>query len=269
VDVARDKDENYYVVDQGNNRIEVFDRRGRFLRTWGSRGIGKGSFDLPSSIAIDSLAEVPTLYVADTRNNRVQRFALDGKFIMEIGTYGSGNGEFKGPTDLTIDGSGNLYVADPGNNRLQVFDRAGKFQTEWGKYSRRRGVDIQNPLALAWSFEGWGALYVVEAGTCVVQKFDVDGSFLLRFPIHRKGEGLSCGQVRIRIEPRKYTVYISDTENDRVLLFDRNGEKLGEVREARVPFRKPGGVYISNQFGEDVAVADTGNNLIQTIRRRR
>src|SRR5512143_29287 len=52
VDVVRDHDENFYVVDQGNNRIEVFDRRGRFLRSWGSRGISESNFDLPSALAI-------------------------------------------------------------------------------------------------------------------------------------------------------------------------------------------------------------------------
>jgi DNA-binding beta-propeller fold protein YncE len=269
VDVVRDHDENFYVVDQGNNRIEVFDRRGRLLRTWGGRGISENNFDLPSALAIDEGNSA--LYVADTRNNRVQKFDLSGKLLLGIGALGSGNGEFKGPTDVAVDGKGNLFVADPGNNRVQKFDSAGNFLSEWGKYSRRkgRGKEIEKPLALAWSDEGWGALYVVEADTCEVKKFDVDGVMLKSFMIHRKGEGLPCGQVRIRIEPRKYTVYISDTENDRILLYDRDGESLGEIREGRVPFRKPGGVFISTLFGEDVAVADTGNHLIQILRRRR
>jgi hypothetical protein len=64
-------------------------------------------------------------------------------------------------------------------------------------------------------------------------------------------------------------VYIADTENQRVILFDRNGEPLGELKGGKVPFRKPGGVFISDLFGEDLAVADTGNQLIQTFRRTR
>lgn len=87
--------------------------------------------------------------------------------------------------------------------------------------------------------------------------------------MHRKGEGALCGPSRIRIEPRRYTVYIADTENQRLILFDRNGEPLGELKQGKVPFRKPGGVFISDLFGEDLVVADTGNNLIQTFRRTR
>ncbi len=56
VDVVRDRDENIYVVDQGNNRIQVLDRRGRFLREWGGRGFAPGFFDRPNAIAFDRIA---------------------------------------------------------------------------------------------------------------------------------------------------------------------------------------------------------------------
>src|SRR5512146_2585266 len=44
VDVVEDQQENAYVVDQGNNRIQVLDRRGTFLREWWGRGFAPGSF---------------------------------------------------------------------------------------------------------------------------------------------------------------------------------------------------------------------------------
>jgi hypothetical protein len=73
----------------------------------------------------------------------------------------------------------------------------------------------------------------------------------------------------IWIEPRKYTVYIADTENDRVILFDKEGEPLGTLAEGKVHFRKPAGVFVEVSFGEEVVVADTGNHLIQKFRRAR
>ena len=48
--------------------------------------------------------------------------------------------------------------------------------------------------------------------------------------MHKKGEGLPCGPSRIRIEPRRYTVYIADAENNRIALFDKDGEPLGELK---------------------------------------
>ncbi|MFP5503382.1 MAG: 6-bladed beta-propeller, partial [Candidatus Sericytochromatia bacterium] len=61
-----------YVVDAGNNRVQRFDRDGRFVEQFGSAGRGNGQFDRPFGIAIDKEGYV---YVADTGNKRIQKFA--------------------------------------------------------------------------------------------------------------------------------------------------------------------------------------------------
>jgi DNA-binding beta-propeller fold protein YncE len=186
-----------------------------------------------------------------------------------LGSLGSGNGEFNDPKDVALDRKGNIYVVDAGNNRIQKFDPSGKFLVEWGKFSRRRAVEITTPMSVAYSDEGFGYLYVLNFPDCRVLKYDLEGNLHREWPMHRRGEGAQCGPSRIRIEPRKYTVYIADTENERVLLFDKDGEPLGELAGGKVPFRKPRGVFISDQWGEQAVVADSGNNLIQTFRRER
>ncbi|MCL5966305.1 MAG: 6-bladed beta-propeller [Deltaproteobacteria bacterium] len=267
VDVVEDRDENIYVVDQGNNRIEVLDRRGRYLREWGGRGFRPGSFDTPSAIAIDPVSG--NLYVVDTLNHRVQKFDPNGKFLGTFGQLGSRDGDFNTPRDVTIDRKGNVYVADTGNDRIQKFDPSGKFLAEWGKFARRRGVELRNPVSVAYSDEGFGYLFALTSPDCRVQKFDIDGNFVAEWAMHRKGEGALCGPSRIRIEPRRYTVYIADTENDRVILFDKDGEPLGDLRGGKVPFKRPGSAFVVQTFGENVLVADTGNNFIQKFRRIR
>ena len=278
VDVAEDRDENIYVVDQGNNRVQVLDRRGRFVREWGGRGFTPRHFDVPSAIATDRNSS--RFYVVDTLNHRIQVFDPDGtlsrtgpggKSISNpIGRLGSRSGDFNGPKDVAVDKKGNIFVADTGNNRIQKFDPSGVFLQEWGKFARRRGVEISNPVSIAYSDEGFGNIYVLNSPECKVKQFDIDGNFIKEWPIHMKGEGAACGpSSRIRIEPRRYTVYIADTENDRVLLFDKDGEPLGELKEGKAPFRKPAGLCVSDAFGETVVVADTGNNLIQKLRRAR
>ena len=267
VDVVRDREENIYVVDQGNNRIQVLDRRGRFVREWGGRGFGPGFFDGPNAIAFDRSGS--SLYVADTGNHRIQKFDLQGKLQRSLGRLGSGDGDFNKPTDIVVDRNGFLYVADSGNNRVQKFDSSGKFVQSWGKFSRRKGVELNNPVSVAYSEEGFGQIFVLNSTECRVQKFDIDGNLVKEWPMHRKGEGALCGPSRIRIEPRKYTVYIADTENDRVILFDKEGEPLGTLAEGKGHFRKPSGVFVDVSFGEEVVVADTGNHLIQKFRRAR
>jgi len=276
VDVIEDRQENIYVVDQGNNRIQVLDRRGRFVREWGGRGFAPGSFDTPTAITTDP--NTGRLYVVDSLNHRIQIFEPDGKLarstpdgkslVNPIGRLGSGDGEFKKPMDVAIDRNGNIYVADNGNNRVQKFDAAGKFLAEWGRFARRsRGVEINNPVSVAFTEEGYGYLYVLNAPECKVQKFELDGNLVGSWPMHLKGEGLQCAPSRIRVESRRYTVYIADAENDRVRVFTKDGEPLGDLQAGKVPFRNPRGVFINTLFAEAVIVADTGNNLIQKFRR--
>ena len=277
VDVVEDRDENIYVVDQRNNRIQVLDRRGRFLREWGGRGFTPRYFDTPSAIATDR--KTSRLYVVDTLNHRIQVFDPDGSLSMTgpdgksitnpIGRLGSRNGDFNRPMDVAVDKKGNIFVADTGNNRIQKFDPSGNFLQEWGKFAKRRGVELNNPVSLAYSEEGFGYIFVLNSPECKVQKFDIDGNLVNEWPMHRKGEGAICGPSRIRIEPRRYTVYIADTENDRVLLFDKDGESLGELKEGKAALKKPKGLFVSDAFGETVVVADTGNNLIHKLRRVR
>lgn len=268
VDAVEDREENVYVVDQGNNRVQVLDRRGSFLREWGGRGFAHGLFDRPAAITIDPASG--NLFVVDKLNHRVQKFDPNGKFLMTFGRLGSADGDFNSPSDVALDKNGNIYVADTGNNRIQKFDPNGRFILEWGKYARRRrGVELTNPVSLAYSEEGFGHIYVLSSPECVVQKYDIDGALVKGWPMHRKGEGVLCGPSRIRIEPRRYTVYIADTENDRLILFDREGEPLGSLRGDKVPLKKPGGVFVNVSFGENVVVADTGNNLVRKFRRGR
>lgn len=61
-----------YVVDSGNNRVQRFDRDGRFISEFGSAGRGNSQFDRPFGIAIDKDGY---LFVSDAGNKRIQKFA--------------------------------------------------------------------------------------------------------------------------------------------------------------------------------------------------
>jgi streptogramin lyase len=80
-DVAIAPNGDLYVSDgYGNNRVVVFDKNGKFLRTWGKLGQAPGEFSQPHSIVLDSKGRV---YVADRNNARIQVFDAKGKFLTE------------------------------------------------------------------------------------------------------------------------------------------------------------------------------------------
>jgi DNA-binding beta-propeller fold protein YncE len=80
-DVAVAANGDIYVSDgYGNDRIIVFDKRGKFVRTWGKLGTAPGEFSQPHSLVLDSKGRV---YVADRNNARIQIFDAKGKFLAE------------------------------------------------------------------------------------------------------------------------------------------------------------------------------------------
>ena len=87
----------------GNARIMKFDKNGKFLKTWGRKGMGPGEFDLVHTLAFDSQGR---LFVGDRQNNRIQIFDQDGKFIAQWFQFGR-------PSGIYIDKrTDTIYVAD-------------------------------------------------------------------------------------------------------------------------------------------------------------
>ena len=83
-------------------RIVKLSRDGTLIKTWGRRGSGRGEFDQPHGLAMDSQGR---LFVADRSNNRIQIFDQNGTWLAEWK-------QFSRPSGLFIDRHDVLYVAD-------------------------------------------------------------------------------------------------------------------------------------------------------------
>jgi hypothetical protein len=119
----------------GNARVVKFDKNGKFLKTWGKKGMGPGEFDVPHTIALDSRGRV---FVGDRQNNRIQIFDQDGKFIAQWFQFGRPSGMY---IDRKTD---TLYVADSESRDGRT--NTGRFalpQTGYGfNPGIRRGIRI-------------------------------------------------------------------------------------------------------------------------------
>ncbi|MDX8412954.1 MAG: NHL repeat-containing protein [Mariprofundales bacterium] len=113
--IAIGTDDHLYISDGYNNRVQVFDADGHFLRGMGGLGLWGGRFRVASGIAIGADG---SLFVADFYNNRIQHFDHAGNILSAWGGQGSSIGVFNGPTGVAVRGRA-LYIADWGNHRIQ------------------------------------------------------------------------------------------------------------------------------------------------------
>jgi DNA-binding beta-propeller fold protein YncE len=141
-DVAWDTAGNIYVADGfGNARIAKFDKAGKFVKSWGSKGSEPGHFSTVHGIAIDAQGNV---YVADTGNKRIQVFDTGGNFKTQFTNIGSPAAICltPGPRQILyssnsnppedIDANGEIFMLDLTGKVLGKFGKAGKQMKEFG-----------------------------------------------------------------------------------------------------------------------------------------
>ena len=116
--VAVDQDGNVYVSDTWNNRVEVFDADGTFIRTFGEAGDGPGYFARPKGISIDSDGHV---WVADALQDRVQVFTPEGRLLIYMGEHGMLPGQFQSLCNVMVDKNSRVFTTELYAGRLQVF----------------------------------------------------------------------------------------------------------------------------------------------------
>lgn len=113
-----------YAVDVKNTAVKIFDRSGKQIRSFGTKGTESGQFYFPYTIHVTAEGKI---YVADSNNNRIQIFDQNGKIIKILnGTGRDGLGEILSvPRGIAFDKFNNLYTADGLKHQISVFDSSG------------------------------------------------------------------------------------------------------------------------------------------------
>jgi hypothetical protein len=171
--VCVDSNDNIYVADKDNHRIQKFDSTGTHLATLGSYGSGNGQFNRPRGVAVDSVGNI---YVADTNNHRIQKLNSFGGFILKWGSFGfSGAGVFWFAGDVAVDSGGNVYVADSFNDRIQKFNSNGIHLATLGSYG---SGDDQFNTPWGVGVDSDDNMYVADTSNNRIKKYNSLGVFL-------------------------------------------------------------------------------------------
>jgi tripartite motif-containing protein 71 len=295
--VATDASGNVYVSERDNERIQVFDSSGTFLRMWGwgvddganafqvctsscqagIEGSGAGQFDNPFDVEVGPNGNV---YVVEGINDRIQRFTPAGALIGGWGVSGTDEGELDLPTALGTDPFGNVYVTDTNNNRVQKFTSVGSFTRMWGwgvdngangfqvcTSSCQAGIMgagngqfvFPNSLAVNANSD----VYVVESESNRIQKFDLLGNFLTKWGTAGSGSAQFNAPDGVAIDSAG-DVYVSDGANDRIQKFSHDGDfftKFGSFGTGDGQFDFP--LDLDFDSAGNLYVIDRFNNRVQ------
>ena len=256
--VAVDGSGNVFVVDVYGERIQKFDSSGTFLLTfgWGVKdgaaafeictsgcqsglaGLddpGPGQFTFPRGIGVDGSGNV---FVTDIR---VQEFTNAGTFVAD----GLGGGFVQGLGGIAVDGSGNFFDADMGEFRVQKYDNSWRFLLTFG-----------------WGVEDGAAVFEICRPPLVCVRAGLPGSGNGQFG-GRVGNTLYLAPQSVAVDGSG-NVYVSDAVNDRIQVFDNDGNfrtAWGSSGSGDGQFSGPNGIAVDGSG--NVFVADVGNKRVQ------
>jgi sugar lactone lactonase YvrE len=201
----------------GTSDFDDSTSRGLWRNIYGGREYGVYN---PTAIALSP--DEKRLYVTCAPMGTVTYFDLESK---KVGPAANAEGRTpKQPMGIALDAEGNLYVGDQGDELIWVYGPDGKFLRQIGKgmFSRPVGLAIDRKRQLLYAADVSNR----EGEPHRIQVFALDGRLLRSIGTR----GFEPGQFHfpsyVAVAPDG-RLYVSDTLNSRVQVFDTEGALVG------------------------------------------
>lgn len=186
----------------------------------------------PIDVLVD---EANRIYVLDYADNTLKLFDGNGVLLRKIT---GGKKPFFRPKAIALDRGGNIFVADSGNDVVCKFDDSGTFIFAAGGTGYGEGK-LAAPSGVAVDAEG--KIYVSDTANNRVSVFSVDGEHLLSFGSLGADDGNFYRPCGIAVDGAN--VYVADSGNMRVCVFDRYGNFRSSI--TNINFHHPRYVRLS------------------------
>ena len=111
---------HFFVSDRGDHCIKTFDREGKLLNSYGSKGVGNKQFNDPCCLSVDKAQQ---LMICDKLNHRVQLLdTLNGKFLTKFEIKGEGSGFLGNPVSMAVLSNGRIVVSDVLHHCVHIYE---------------------------------------------------------------------------------------------------------------------------------------------------
>ena len=211
------------VTDRNSHCILIFDKEGKHLTKFGSKGKRAGQLENPAGLTYFNDDHI---LVADDGNHRIQQFNVHtGNFVKAFGKQGAGERELVNPKGVCMYGEGRVAVVDWGNNRIQVFTEDGEPVFTFGDSGSETLISPtgcifhQNMFIVC---DGWNSCLKI---------FDRSGKFLRKIGEEGKGDGQLNWPWGLCVEKCgvHHNILVCDTDNKRIAQFSVEGSFSGKT----------------------------------------
>ena len=197
--IAFDKIQNeLYVCDSSNNRIQVFDTNGKFLHSFGDDQLQR-----PFGICVSK----NFVFVTNKVRKCVTKFTLEGMFK----NSSDGTKQF-----YSIDGidccDKFLYICDSGYQSISVFDLNLKYIKDFGSGKIRYPIDVSIHS---------DRIYILSQSTSSIYCYSKDCTF--QKEIELTGEDRPMTTALFMVSDLKGNFLISDVSNQEIRIFSPQG----------------------------------------------
>jgi trimeric autotransporter adhesin len=304
--VALDASGNLYICDSANNTIRLVSSGvitpylGDYIPGNTGTGTGTISMNTPTDIFFDNdwnlwIADYGNGLIREFGNNSITSTVVGGGTVYTEGGFATAS-VLAGPHSVAVDAAGNVYIADSEDNRVRKVTTANLIGADAlittlaganalgfsGDGGPANAAELNTPTAVGVDLSG--NVYIVDLFNFRVRMVNssgvittVAGDGLLRFA----GDGGAAqnaqmsGPSAVAVAPASGTVFIADTNNQRIRQINSSGI-ISTIAGTGVPgFAGDGGAAASAQVAFPGAAttdasgnlyfADTGNQRVRKI----
>ena len=253
--VALNARDEIAVTESWNDRVQILNSDGKYLRSFGRQGNKPGEFNYPTGIAFHKNGNI---FVADSSNHRIQIFRGEGEFVGMFGGYGSLDSQLSNTRGLSVDSDGNIIVADAGNKLIKIFSPDGKFLMKIGGQG-----SFTYPIHCVQCDR---YLIVSDHVEHCVKVLDRNGNFQCKFGKQGGGDGEFQYPYCLAMTKSGHLM-VCDSGNNRIQVFQLNGKfvgKFGTKGSNLGQFNSPQSLAVLSNGR--IVVTDEGNHRIQILK---